>query len=113
MSGRFWIRWLHPSGSPRKCRIRLRGDCGPGARRRLAVVGRGEIFRVVGQSGEGKSKLIRTINSLERPDTGTVTVDGRDVTNLTGVGLRNARHNIGMIFQNFNLLSSRTVQASV
>jgi ABC-type proline/glycine betaine transport system ATPase subunit len=113
LSGRFWIRWLHPSGSPRKCRIRLRGDCGPGAGRRLAVVGRGGIFGVVGQSGAGKSTLIRTINSVERPDIGTVTVNGRDVTNLTGAGLRNAWYNISMIFQNFNLLSSCTVQVSV
>ncbi|WP_307049925.1 ATP-binding cassette domain-containing protein [Arthrobacter oryzae] len=44
------------------------------------TVGRGEIFGVVGQSGAGKSTLIRTINSLERPDSGSVTVDGRDVT---------------------------------
>jgi D-methionine transport system ATP-binding protein len=50
---------------------------------------------------------------VERPDIGTVTVNGRDVTNLTGAGLRNAWYNISMIFQNFNLLSSCTVQVSV
>lgn len=76
-------------------------------------VARGEIFGVVGQSGAGKSTLIRTINSLERPDSGTVTVDGADISRLQGAGLRAARHNIGMIFQHFNLLSSRTVQSNV
>ena len=76
-------------------------------------VGRGEIFGVVGQSGAGKSTLIRTINSLERPDSGSVSVDGREMTTLAGRELREARHNIGMIFQHFNLLSSRTVQANV
>ena len=76
-------------------------------------VSRGEIFGVVGQSGAGKSTLIRTINSLERPDSGSVLVDGREMTTLSGADLRAARHNIGMIFQHFNLLSSRTVQANV
>lgn len=76
-------------------------------------VAKGEIFGVVGQSGAGKSTLIRTINSLERPDSGTVTVDGRDISLLQGAQLRSARHNIGMIFQHFNLLSSRTVQSNV
>ncbi|MGF6835332.1 D-methionine transport system ATP-binding protein [Paenarthrobacter sp. TE4293] len=73
----------------------------------------GEIYGVVGQSGAGKSTLIRTINSLERPDSGTVTVDGQNISQLQGARLRAARHNIGMIFQHFNLLSSRTVQANV
>ncbi|MGO4805119.1 methionine ABC transporter ATP-binding protein [Arthrobacter sp. 2MCAF15] len=76
-------------------------------------VARGEIFGVVGQSGAGKSTLIRTINSLELPDSGSVSVDGREMTTLSGAELRTARHNIGMIFQHFNLLSSRTVQANV
>ncbi|MET4004543.1 MULTISPECIES: methionine ABC transporter ATP-binding protein [Arthrobacter] len=76
-------------------------------------IAKGEIFGVVGQSGAGKSTLIRTINSLERPDSGTVTVDGADISRLKGAALRSARHNIGMIFQHFNLLSSRTVQSNV
>ncbi len=77
------------------------------------AVRQGEIFGVVGQSGAGKSTLIRAINSLEGPDSGSVTVDGGDMTTLEGAELRAARHNIGMIFQHFNLLSSRTVQANV
>lgn len=77
------------------------------------TVERGEIFGVVGQSGAGKSTLIRTINSLEQPDSGSVHVAGRDMTSLAGAELRQARHDIGMIFQHFNLLSSRTVRANV
>ena len=77
------------------------------------TVERGEIFGVVGQSGAGKSTLIRTINSLEQPDSGSVHVAGRDMTSLAGSELRQARHDIGMIFQHFNLLSSRTVRANV
>ena len=76
-------------------------------------VARGEIFGVVGQSGAGKSTLIRTVNLLERPDSGTVTVDGRELTALGDTDLRAARRSIGMIFQHFNLLSSRTVRGNV
>ncbi|MCP3817115.1 ATP-binding cassette domain-containing protein [Streptomyces sp. A3M-1-3] len=79
----------------------------------------GEVFGVVGQSGAGKSSLIRCVNLLERPTAGTVTVAGQDLTALAGRGrragreLREARSRIGMVFQHFNLLSSRTVQANV
>jgi len=90
---------------------------GPSATRALDDVSidvqRGEIFGVVGQSGAGKSTLIRTVNLLERPDSGTVTVDGVDLTGLKDNDLRAARQRIGMIFQHFNLLSSRTVQGNV
>lgn len=79
----------------------------------------GEVFGVVGQSGAGKSSLIRCVNLLERPTAGTVTVDGQDLTALAGRGrragkeLRRARSSIGMVFQHFNLLSSRTVRDNV
>ncbi|GAA3369287.1 ATP-binding cassette domain-containing protein [Streptomyces sannanensis] len=79
----------------------------------------GEVYGVIGQSGAGKSSLIRCVNLLERPTAGTVTVDGVDLTALAGNGrrankaLREARSRIGMVFQHFNLLSSRTVQANV
>ena len=76
-------------------------------------VASGEMFGVVGQSGAGKSTLIRTVNLLERPDAGTITVDGRELTSLAASDLRVARQGIGMIFQHFNLLSSRTVQGNV
>ncbi|MGK5630671.1 methionine ABC transporter ATP-binding protein [Streptomyces sp. URMC 123] len=79
----------------------------------------GEVYGVVGQSGAGKSTLIRCVNLLERPSSGTVTVDGQDLTALAGRGqragreLRRARSRIGMVFQHFNLLSARTVQGNV
>ncbi|MFF4557019.1 methionine ABC transporter ATP-binding protein [Streptomyces sp. NPDC001422] len=79
----------------------------------------GEVYGVIGQSGAGKSSLIRCVNLLERPTAGTVTVAGQDLTALAGRGpragreLRQARSRIGMVFQHFNLLSSRTVQDNV
>lgn len=82
-------------------------------------VRQGEVYGVIGQSGAGKSSLIRCVNLLERPTAGTVTVAGQDLTALAGRGpragkeLRQARSHIGMVFQHFNLLSSRTVQDNV
>ena len=73
----------------------------------------GEIFGIIGQSGAGKSTLIRCINMLEAPTSGSVIVNGTDLTTLGEAELRKARKNIGMIFQHFNLLSSRTVYDNV
>ncbi len=73
------------------------------------TIGRGEIFGIIGRSGAGKSTLLRTVNLLEKPTAGRVLVDGVDMTALSPAQLRQARHSIGMIFQHFNLLSSRTV----
>lgn len=73
----------------------------------------GEVYGVIGRSGAGKSSLVRTINLLNRPTQGTVTVDGRSLTGLSAAELRDARRGIGMIFQHFNLLSSRTVYDNV
>ena len=73
------------------------------------TVAEGSIYGVIGSSGAGKSTLIRCVNLLERPTSGQVIVDGQDLMQLTKNQLREARHNIGMIFQHFNLLSSRTV----
>jgi D-methionine transport system ATP-binding protein len=70
---------------------------------------RGDIFGIAGKSGAGKSTLLRMINLLEPPDSGTVTVDGRDLTALSKRELRAARQNIGMIFQRYNLLQNLTV----
>ncbi|MEQ8201007.1 MAG: methionine ABC transporter ATP-binding protein [Syntrophomonadaceae bacterium] len=72
-------------------------------------VNRGEIFGIIGLSGAGKSTLIRCINMLEKPTRGSIVVDGQDVNTLNRRELRLARQKIGMIFQQFNLLSSRTV----
>lgn len=73
----------------------------------------GEIFGIIGLSGAGKSTLVRCINLLETPDEGRVLVDGVDMMNLTRRALRQHRKSIGMIFQHFNLLSSRTVAENV
>ena len=73
----------------------------------------GEIFGIIGQSGAGKSTLIRCINRLEDPTSGEVIVDGKDITAMDEVQLRKARHEIGMIFQHFNLLTSRTIYDNV
>ena len=69
---------------------------------------RGEIFGVIGLRGAGKSTLVRCINLLERPTTGSVVVDGKEMTALSPKELRQARKSIGMIFQGFNLLMQRT-----
>ena len=69
----------------------------------------GRIYGIIGESGAGKSTLVRCINLLEAPDTGQVIVNNQDLTQLKGQELRDCRRNIGMIFQHFNLLSSRTV----
>ena len=69
----------------------------------------GEVFGIIGRSGAGKSSLVRCINLLNRPTQGRVAVAGTDLTALSPAGLRAARRDIGMVFQHFNLLSSRTV----
>ncbi len=76
-------------------------------------IAKGEIFGVIGFSGAGKSTLVRCINLLERPTEGTVTVDGQELTALPPAELRQARKKIGMIFQHFNLMGSRTVFGNV
>lgn len=72
-------------------------------------INKGEIFGIIGLSGAGKSTLIRTINRLEEPTEGSIIIEGKDITKLDKTDLRNTRKEIGMIFQHFNLLSSRTV----
>lgn len=73
----------------------------------------GDIFGIIGFSGAGKSTLVRCINLLERPSSGTVTVDDKEITALSAKELRKARKKIGMIFQHFNLMPSRTIFGNV
>ena len=73
----------------------------------------GEFVFLLGHSGAGKSTLVRCINLLERPTSGSVTVDGKEMTALSARELRQARKKIGMIFQHFNLMPSRTVFGNV
>ena len=73
----------------------------------------GTICGIIGASGAGKSTLLRCINLLEAPDRGRVTVDGLDITSLSGAALRASRRKTGMIFQHFNLLSGRTVYDNI
>lgn len=76
-------------------------------------VGAGQIYGVVGTSGAGKSTLIRCVNRLEVPESGRIWVDGEEITALDDAALRKARQNIGMIFQEFNLLSHRTCAENI
>ena len=70
---------------------------------------KGEIYGIIGMSGAGKSTLVRCLNFLERPTTGTVVVEGKDLAALKDKELRQMRTQIAMIFQHFNLLMQRTV----
>ncbi len=76
-------------------------------------INRGEVYGIVGASGAGKSTLLRTINLLQRPSIGDVVVNDVQVSSLTGGALRLARQKIGMIFQHFNLMHTRTVAGNV
>ncbi len=77
------------------------------------TVRRGEILGIIGRSGAGKSTLIRCLNGLERPDSGTIEIEGREITGLGEADLQPLRRRIGMIFQHFNLLSAKTVEENV
>ena len=77
------------------------------------AINAGEVFGIIGFSGAGKSTLVRCINLLERPTSGEVIVDGVDLTQLDEKALRQVRQRIGMIFQHFNLMPSRTVTENI
>lgn len=74
---------------------------------------KGEIFGIIGLSGAGKSTLIRCLNRLEEPTNGKIFIDGEEITNLNNRDLRKTRKEIGMIFQHFNLLSSKNVYQNI
>lgn len=73
----------------------------------------GEIFGIIGYSGAGKSTLIRLLNGLEQPTSGSIVINGQEMTTLKGAKMRHARQKISMIFQHFNLLWSRTVEENI
>ena len=77
------------------------------------TINRGEIFAIIGYSGAGKSTLVRLINGLETTTSGTLIVDDFEISGKRDSELRKARTNIGMIFQQFNLMNSRTVLGNV
>lgn len=77
------------------------------------TIKKGDVFGIVGYSGAGKSTLVRTINLLQRPSEGSVIVSGQDLLSLKPKQLRAARKKIGMIFQHFNLMGSRTIAENV
>lgn len=76
-------------------------------------VKKGEIYGIVGFSGAGKSTLVRCINRLEEPDSGMVKIDGQEITSLGKAALNEQRRKIGMIFQQFNLFDSMTVEKNI
>src|SRR5690625_7209314 len=76
-------------------------------------VNKGEIYGVIGSSGAGKSSLIRCVNLLERPTSGKVIVNNRNIVSLSAKALRAEKQNIGMVFQHFNLLDSKTIFTNV
>lgn len=73
----------------------------------------GDIYGIIGYSGAGKSTLVRVINLLQSPTTGQVVVNGQALQTLSPAALRQARKHVGMIFQHFNLMQSRTVMGNV
>lgn len=77
------------------------------------TINRGDIFGIVGYSGAGKSSLIRCLNLLEKPTAGKILIDGTELTALANPELRKARQKMGMIFQHFHLVSSKTVFENV
>ena len=74
---------------------------------------KGDIYGVIGYSGAGKSTLIRMVNALERPTSGKIFVEDKDIGSLSAKELRSLRKGIGMIFQQFNLLESKTIYDNV
>lgn len=77
------------------------------------TVNQGDIFGIIGFSGAGKSTLLRLVNLLEKPSTGSIKVQGIDLATISQKDLRQLRRRIGMIFQNFNLMTSRTVAGNI
>jgi D-methionine transport system ATP-binding protein len=76
-------------------------------------INQGDIYGIIGMSGAGKSTLVRCINFLERPTSGSVVIDGKDLSKLSDKDLRSLRQQVSMIFQHFNLLQQRDVRGNI
>ena len=76
-------------------------------------IDKGDIYGIIGMSGAGKSTLVRCINYLERPTSGDVIIDGKNLSKLSDSELRQLRQQVSMIFQHFNLLQQRDVRGNI
>lgn len=94
-------------------RYEARPDASPALDGITLSIRQGEIFGVIGESGAGKTTLLELINGLTSPTSGSLTVQGADVTQLRRAGFRRLRQGIGVLFQGIHLLSNRTVRANV
>ncbi|EHJ00176.1 Phosphonate-transporting ATPase [Clostridium sp. DL-VIII] len=93
--------------------FKLKGNLVSAVKNVNLKINKGEVFGIVGLSGAGKSTLVRVINLLQKPSSGEVFVDGREITKLSRVQLRKTRLKIGMIFQHFNLISGKTIYENI
>ena len=91
----------------------LKGDIVQAVKDVNLTVNKGEVFGIVGLSGAGKSTLVRVINLLQKPSSGQVIINGKDITSLNRGELRKTRLKIGMIFQHFNLISGKTIYENI
>lgn len=94
-------------------RFHGRGRVTEAVRNASLHVDQGEVYGIVGTSGAGKSTLLRTINLLERPESGEIRVHGQEISHFDGDELRQVRQKIGMVFQHFNLVNSRSVYDNI
>jgi len=93
--------------------FKLKGDIVRAVKDVNLTVNKGEVFGIVGLSGAGKSTLVRVINLLQKPSSGQVLINGKDITSLNRTELRKTRLKIGMIFQHFNLISGKTIYENI
>lgn len=93
--------------------FKLKGNLVHAVKNVNLTINKGEVFGIVGLSGAGKSTLVRVINLLQKPSSGQVLIDGKDITKLNRSELRKTRLKIGMIFQHFNLIKGKTIYENI
>lgn len=93
--------------------FKLKGNLVKAVKNVSLTINKGEVFGIVGLSGAGKSTLVRVINLLQKPSSGQVIINGRDITKLKRTELRKIRLKVGMIFQHFNLISGKTIYENI